>query len=144
MKYFIRPQRIFLKKNSLFWYLVPICQIFQKSNVQTGLGLITRDPRLQGILRDTFYVTTETPREIPLSGLRQTRTCKTGPLERNSMSVCHQSKTDQDTFLVTYVSIDRLKAHFLGFLTVYESCMPVGSLGCYGPSKVTYQKVTID
>ena len=69
---------------------------------------------------------------------------KTGPLERKSMSVCHPSKMDEDTFLATYVSIDWWKAHFLGFLMVYESCMLIESVGCYGPSKVTYQKVTID
>jgi hypothetical protein len=33
------------------------------------------DPRRQGISWDTFYVTTGAPREIPLSGHRQTWTC---------------------------------------------------------------------
>ena len=35
-------------------------------------GLIMWDPRLQDIVQDTLYVTTETPREILLSGHRQT------------------------------------------------------------------------
>ena len=69
-------------------------------------------------------------------------TYKTGPLERNSMSVCHQSKTDEDTFFGILIHRS-MEDHFSGFLLLYESCMLVGSLGCYAPAKVTYQKVTI-
>ena len=72
-----------------------------------------------------------------------TWTDKTGPLERNTMSVCHQSKMDKDTFFASYTSLDRWKAHFPGFLMVSQSCVLVGLLGCSGQSKLMYQKVTI-
>jgi hypothetical protein len=60
------------------------------------------------------------------------------------MSACYQSKTDEDTFSGDPYPFIEMKDLFPGFRIMYESRILVMSLGCFGFSKVTYQKETIN